>query len=154
MNGSASLAKPRKSRKRDPAASVGGFFLRNLGRSEIPRFPFEALKDHILGKHFTLSLAFVGERRARSLNLRYRGKTYIPNVLSFPLSRTEGEIVICMTQARREYRAFETSFTEFVLQLYIHGCLHLKGLSHGSRMSKQEQAIQRKFAPARGASKR
>ena len=68
-----------------------------------------------------------------------RGKTYVPNVLSFPISKAEGEILICQDLLAREARAFElpspAAAAEFLL---VHGCLHLKGLDHGPKMEKIE----------------
>jgi rRNA maturation RNase YbeY len=104
-----------------------------------PKLPLEEMKERILGKRYELSLAYVGETRARNLNQQYRNKTYTPNVLSFPLSPTAGEIIICPTVAKREAKKFNLTPKGYIGYLFIHGCLHLKGHDHGDTMDKLER---------------
>lgn len=104
-----------------------------------PALPYEAMKDAILGKRYVLSLAFVGKTRARALNQAHRGKTYVPNVLSFPLDTATGEIVIAPQVAKKEAVKFSMTYEEYVGFLFIHGCLHLKGYDHGDTMDRAEQ---------------
>ncbi len=101
--------------------------------------PFESIKKAILGKTYELSLTFVGERRASSLNQTYRKKTYSPNVLSFPLTEKTGEIFICQTVAKREAKKFGLTTTGYIAYLFIHGCLHLNGHDHGDTMDRLER---------------
>lgn len=93
-----------------------------------------------------LSLVFVGEKRALSLNKRLRGKTYIPNVLSYALGGKSGEIIICPREAKRQASAYGMGTRIFVLYLFIHGILHIKGWVHGGKMEKCEQNLLAKFA--------
>jgi rRNA maturation RNase YbeY len=93
----------------------------------------------ILGARYELSVSFVGRHRAKAANIATRGKTYTPNVLSFPISKTEGEILVCQDLLDRERRAFGLpSRAAAALFLIAHGCLHLKGLDHGPEMEKVE----------------
>ena len=108
-------------------------------RSYPEKLPYEAIKDAILGKRYELSLAFVGATRAAQFNETYRQKTYVPNVLSFPLTDTAGEIIICPVVARKEAHKFDLTPDGYMAFLFIHGCLHLKGLDHGDTMDKQER---------------
>ncbi len=111
-----------------------------------PAHPYQDIKDAILGKKYELSLVFVGPTRAATLNKTYRNKLYSPNVLSFPLTETTGEIFICPTVALGEAKRFELSTTGYVAFLFIHGCLHLKGLDHGDTMDTQEKKYLKKFS--------
>ena len=113
--------------------------------STYPRFKYEAMKDAILGKHYELSLVFIGKTRAATLNKKYRNKSYSPNVLSFPLEKKTGEIFICPQIAQSEAKKFSLSPRGYVAFLFIHGCLHLKGLDHGATMDTQEQKFLRLF---------
>lgn len=106
---------------------------------------FVAIKESILGKKYELSLVFVGEKAAKNLNQKYRNKTYVPNVLSFPISETSGEIFICPKIISKECNNFEMSPAQYEKFLFIHGCLHLKGLDHGSEMEKQENKFKKIF---------
>jgi probable rRNA maturation factor len=103
------------------------------------------MKEAILGKQYVLSLTFVGEKRAASLNQSYRQKSYVPNVLSFPLTQTAGEIFICPTEAKREAASFGLTPSGYVAYLFIHGCLHLKGHDHGDTMDKLERKYLKAF---------
>jgi probable rRNA maturation factor len=103
------------------------------------------MKETILGKKYELSIVLAGDKRTQRLNATYRGKTYTPNVLSFPLDKEHGEIFLNLRQARREHKKRSESYDYFVALLVVHGMLHLKGMAHGSTMEKQEQALLSKF---------
>jgi probable rRNA maturation factor len=107
--------------------------------------PFLKIKEEILGKEYQLSLALVGEKRAREVNRLSRHKDYAPNVLSFPLSRHNGEIYIAPSIAKKEAPAFGHSFKRHLTFLYIHGLLHLKGYDHGRTMEKLEEKYLAKY---------
>ncbi len=110
------------------------------------QLPFAAIKTAILGATYDLSLAFIGEKRAATLNQKYRNKSYTPNVLSFPLTEKVGEIFICPAVAKREAASFSLSAEGYVAYLFIHGCLHLKGHDHGDTMDKLERKYLKAFA--------
>jgi len=110
-----------------------------------PEAPYLAIKRAIIGKAHRVSLTFVGETRARRYNQTYRGKSYVPNVLSFPLDEHTGEIVICPAAAYREAKAHQLSLAGYITYLFIHGLLHLKGYDHGDTMHKLEARYRRQF---------
>lgn len=110
-----------------------------------PKLPYQKIKEDILGKKYTLSLAFIGAQRARTLNTIHRKKTYIPNVLSFPLDTDHGEIFITPDVASKEAKKFSMTPDGYLGFLFIHGCLHLKGHHHGDTMDKAEQKYCRKY---------
>ncbi len=110
-----------------------------------PTLPYEAMKDAILGKKYTLSLTFIGKVRAQSLNQKYRNATYVPNVLSFPLSDDAGEIYIAPSVALKEAHKFSLSPKGYVGYLFIHGLLHLKGYPHGDTMERAEKKFVSQF---------
>lgn len=99
------------------------------------RVPYKKIKDEVLGKEYDLSLAFLAAEEMRAVTLRTRKYDKVSNVLSFPLSKTSGEILICKKAA--------APFT--VGYLFIHGLFHLKGLKHGATMEKQERRILKQF---------
>lgn len=104
-----------------------------------PKLPYEEMKNSILGKKYELSLTFIGSTRARALNKTHRHATYVPNVLSFPLTDDAGEIYITPSIAEKEARKFSLSPTGYIGYLFIHGLLHLKGYPHGDTMEKAEK---------------
>ena len=111
-----------------------------------PKHKYADMADAILGKRYDLSLVFIGKARATTLNQQYRNKSYSPNVLSFPLDERTGEIFICPQVAASEAAKYNLSSRGYVGFLFIHGCLHLKGLDHGDTMDKQEAKWCKHFA--------
>ena len=117
------------------------FTITKTTKDKVPSLPFLLLKEKVLGKSYDLSLVIAGDQRARTLNERYRHKSYVPNVLSFTLDSHHGEIFLNVKQARRAHASREESYEYFVALLFIHGMLHLKGMAHGSTMERQEQKL-------------
>lgn len=110
-----------------------------------PKLPYEEIKNAILGTRYELSLTFVGATRAQQLNETHRGKSYVPNVLSFPLTDCVGEIYIAPSVAAKEAYKFNMTPDGYVGFLFIHGCLHLKGYDHGDAMDTAEKKFCTKF---------
>jgi probable rRNA maturation factor len=103
------------------------------------------IKDFTLGKKYNLSLVFENKKRMLLLNKIYRNKNKTTDVLSFPLEKTKGEIFICLSECKKEAKKFGRDFENFVLFLFIHALCHLKGMTHGSKMEKEERKIREKF---------
>ncbi len=122
-----------------------GFDMRNNTKGKLPRLPFVDIKNAVLGEKYDLSLVFIGSALSRRLNKEHRAKDKPANILSFPLSKESGEIFIDVKEATKQAPSFEVSPPKFIGQLLIHGLFHLKGLTHGSRMEKEEEKIRRKF---------
>jgi len=99
----------------------------------------------VLGSAYSLSIVLIGDKRSHTLNKTYRKKDKPTNVLTFPLGEKEAEIYINIAQVRRE--AIKSGFTEskYAKYLLIHGCLHLKGYTHGSTMEKAEDTFIKKY---------
>ena len=117
----------------------------NKTKTKIPRLPFLDIKNDILGKNYSLSIAFVDEKKSREINKEYRNKDKSTNILSFLLHKNEGEIIICPPVVKREAKNFERNFTEFLGFLVIHGMLHLKGHEHSSTMERLEEKYDKKY---------
>lgn len=120
----------------------------NKTREKAFGLPFSLLsmmKDEILGKNYTLSIAYVSEKTSKELNTLYRNKNKSTNVLSFSLSKKEGELVVCPKVVIRERKNFDRKLPNFLGFLIIHGMLHLKGLDHGDKMEKLEEIFEKKY---------
>lgn len=122
------------------------FSIKNKTKGRLLSLPFAKIKEEILGQKYDLSLVFIGDIRSRKLNLKYRNKNKVANILSFPLSNVDGEIFINPNKAKKDAPRFEKSYNKFVLYLFIHGCLHLKGLGHGKKMDREELKLLKKFS--------
>jgi probable rRNA maturation factor len=105
------------------------------------------IKDDILGKDYSLSIAYVTEKKSRELNKKWRKKDKATNVLSFALSDTSGELILCKDVIKKEAKEkkFDKNFPDLLLFLVIHGMLHLKGMTHSSRMERAERKFCEKY---------
>jgi probable rRNA maturation factor len=117
----------------------------NLTKKKVPKVPFSDIKNYILGSKYELGLIFVGDTLSKRLNTTYRGKAKIANILSFPYSKTEGEIFIHLGRAESEAKKFDHTYIQHLTFLLIHGLLHLKGLDHSAKMENEEQRILKRF---------
>lgn len=111
----------------------------------MPRLPFEKMARVTLGSRYELSLVICGDSLAQRMNKEYRKKSYKPNVLSFPISKTEGEIFLNVQCAAREAKKYGVKFPNRLALLFVHGCFHLKGMKHGNKMEAAEQRTLKRF---------
>ena len=121
------------------------FTITNTTKSTLPRVSFDVLKDGVLGKKYSLSLVFVGDKKSKDLNRAYRNLNKPTNILSFPYSKNDGEIFINLKKVKKEVSKFERKYDNLVAYLFIHGLLHLKGMEHGSKMEEAEEKLCKKF---------
>ena len=96
------------------------------------------VKNRVLGKNYDLSFSYAENGEMRRLNKLYRKKDYPANVLSFPLSSNEGEILINKKYQKNAGLSF---------YLFIHSLLHLSGLKHSKKMDEKELEIMQEFYP-------
>ena len=113
--------------------------IKRLTKGSIPNLPFFELKNHILGEDYSLSLVFPDRKLSIQLHEEWKGKKDPVNILSFPLSEDEGEIFITLSKARSDAKNFNHSYEDHLAFLFIHGCLHLKGMDHGDKMEEEEK---------------
>ena len=96
------------------------------------------VKNQVLGEKYDLSFSYAESDEMRRLNKLYRKKDYSANVLSFPLSENEGEILINKNCQKNGGLSF---------YLFVHSLLHLSGLKHGPKIDKEETKIMKEFYP-------
>lgn len=118
--------------------------IKDFTRSKTPSHPYERVARAILPA-WDISLVFCGRTRAKRLNKQLRNKTYVPNVLSYRVGEKSGEILICKDVLTRQAKTYEMSARTFVLFLFIHGLLHLKGHAHGTTMERSERTWLARF---------
>lgn len=106
----------------------------NLTKRKLPKLPYQNIATRVLGKKYDSSVVFAGNNLMKKLNRTYRDKDKAASVLSFPLSRKEGEIFINLAQ--KKYSP---------LYLFIHALLHLKGFEHNARMKREEKKLMKKY---------
>lgn len=114
-------------------------------KGKLPSLPFERMKDAVLGSNYELSVVVCDLNLIHQLNRDRRGKDAPTDILSFPLSDTEGEIFLNLDECRKQAPLFDRQYENFIGFLFIHGLVHLKGLDHGSRMENEEQKFRKEF---------
>ena len=115
-------------------------------KGKLSRLPFVPMKNALLGSHYELSLAVIGQKRMRNLNRVYRGEDSPTDILSFSLSKNSGEIFLNLKKAEQKARSAGTPLRDYLGFLFIHGLLHLKGLSHSGIMKNEERTWCQKFS--------
>ncbi|MDD2657708.1 MAG: rRNA maturation RNase YbeY [Candidatus Pacebacteria bacterium] len=121
---------------------MGSVSIHNSTRQQnvVAGLPFaEVAKKVVPG--WDISLAFVGSTKARALNMQLRKKEYVPNVLSYVVGNKSAEIIICPTEAAKQAPDFKLPASSFLLLLFIHGLLHIKGMAHGVTMEQCERKL-------------
>lgn len=121
------------------------FTINNETNSPIPAVDFSAIKNAALGTKYSLNLIFTTSAKIKKLNTIYRNKKCATDILSFPLSDTEGEIYISLKEARAESKKFDRNYDNFIAFLFVHGCTHLKGHDHGVIMEDVEIKLREQF---------
>ncbi|HCS47169.1 MAG TPA: rRNA maturation RNase YbeY [Candidatus Aminicenantes bacterium] len=95
-----------------------------------------------------ITLAFVGTRTITKLNRKFLKRDGPTDVLSFPGvdkggdgKRHLGDIIISVPQAFRQSFAEAHGLETELLDLTVHGFLHLIGLDHGKGIEEEEVRV-------------
>jgi probable rRNA maturation factor len=101
------------------------------------------------------SLALVGDRQMADLHQQFLSIPGPTDVLTFPLESARGrviggEVVICVSQARRQAKIHDVPVRDELLLYALHGLLHLSGFNDRTdrdyrRMHRTEDAILQKL---------
>lgn len=109
---------------------------KNWGLQEnvVEKYAILALKNFGYDeKDVELSIVFVGRAKAKKLNLDYRQKSYVPQVLGFPMSKVKdvdglirlGDIVICTQKLKYECVFLNKGLNDVLSEWMIHGVENL-----------------------------
>ncbi len=120
--------------------------IKNETKGKLPRLPFLELKEAILGKSYELSIVYVSPAKMKKLNMQHRGMDYATDILSFPLGKKSGEMILCSSAIAKKAPKFGMTEKKYNVFIVIHGLLHLKGYDHGSRMERAETVYLRRFS--------
>jgi probable rRNA maturation factor len=122
--------------------------IKNLAKGHLPlsQKDIEKIALSVLGKKYEASIVIGGDALLKKLNEEYRQKEGTTNVLSFSLSPQSGEIFLNEKKIAREARDAGKKIKNHFAYIFIHALLHLKGMSHGSTMEKEEKKILARFS--------
>lgn len=108
-------------------------------------FSWLSLLEKIIKSDYKLkkqiSIALVSEQEIKDLNRVYRKKNKVTDVLSFNMDSDEmlGEVLICLTQARRQAKAKKNTYQAELQLLTVHGILHLLGYDHEKSLKEEKR---------------
>lgn len=96
------------------------------------------LKEENMPEDTEISIVFVNNEKIRELNHQYRGLNRPTNVLSFsmvegmpmPFNNILGDVAISVEYAKKEAEDLGINIEDRIIQLLIHGTLHLVGYDH------------------------
>lgn len=84
-----------------------------------------------------MTIRIVDEEEMQNLNLKYRGKNYPTNILSFQINlfiqkniKLLGDLVLCKKIIEKESLRYNTKLEARWAHMIIHGTLHLLGYHH------------------------
>ncbi len=102
----------------------------------------------------SISVIFIGNKKMKELNFKYRGKNSTTDILSFPYLESEpsgnlflGEIIINPTKVLLQAKQYDKTFWQELDRILAHGILHLIGYDHEAssykaiKMHKLEEKI-------------
>jgi probable rRNA maturation factor len=126
-----------------------------LDSSSVERLVQAVLDDLAVEGACSLSISIVGDDEIRGLNRDHRGRDEVTDVLSFPvdgldplppgMERELGDVVISISQARRQAAEAEVTDVEELTSLVLHGVLHLAGFDHetdaGEMFERQDRLL-------------
>jgi probable rRNA maturation factor len=100
----------------------------------------------------TITIKLGSSQESQNLNKKFLNKDYPTDVLSFPINEKLpqgfyfGDIFICFPIAQEQATAYHITIEEELLNLMIHGILHLSGYDHeedqGEMLDLQKQLLQ------------
>jgi rRNA maturation RNase YbeY len=110
-------------------------FPKNWGLDEklVVKMMGQILEKRGYKKDTELSLVFVGQKKAKDLNIKYRNMSYIPQVLGFPMNKEKsadgyirlGDIVICTQKLKDEVKFQKSNFETILYDWLNHGVNNL-----------------------------
>jgi len=119
--------------------------INNLTKNKISKKVIEEFLGRLLKKlgiKDDVSLVFISAKRIKELNKTYLKRNRVTDVLSFPGEKNFlGEIVISLSQAKKQAQEQKHSLEKELKILIIHGLLHLLGFNHQKEKDQKKMSI-------------
>ncbi len=101
---------------------------------ELFRDETKRIAEYVLSKEERIAdirVVYVDDKAIHELNKKYLHHDYVTDVISFPLGEDdgviEGEIYVCVDQAKRQAEEYTVTHRQELSRLVIHGVLHIIG---------------------------
>ena len=120
--------------------SVG---IANKTRTKINTSLVKKVSEQFLKKYrkdkLELSIVFVGDRRMRVINRKYRKYDKVTDILSFEgEDESFGELIIDYAQIKRQAKSFSNSTKEELVFILVHGLFHLLGYEDNTEKEEEK----------------
>ncbi|WP_342275051.1 rRNA maturation RNase YbeY [Spiroplasma endosymbiont of Cantharis lateralis] len=94
-----------------------------------------------INQSLSFSVNYIDEIKSRQLNMEYREKDYVGDVISFPIDddfgiynqldfKEVGDIFITFSEAKNKASKYKHSIEVEMAWLFVHGLLHILGYDH------------------------
>ncbi|WP_339030469.1 rRNA maturation RNase YbeY [Spiroplasma endosymbiont of Cantharis nigra] len=94
-----------------------------------------------INQSLSFSVNYIDEIKSRQLNMEYREKDYVGDVISFPIDddfgiynqldfKEVGDIFITFSEAKNKALKYKHSIEVEMAWLFVHGLLHILGYDH------------------------
>ncbi|WP_339033676.1 rRNA maturation RNase YbeY [Spiroplasma endosymbiont of Cantharis rufa] len=94
-----------------------------------------------INQSLSFSVNYIDEIKSRQLNMEYREKDYVGDVISFPIDddfgiynqldfKEIGDIFITFSEAKNKALKYKHSIEFEMAWLFVHGLLHILGYDH------------------------
>ncbi len=108
----------------------------HVNEARLADLAHHALQAEDVEEEAELSILIIGPDHMRRLNNRFANNDYTTDVLAFPMSQEEedlvllGDVVMCPEVAQRHAERYNHSLGDELDLLLVHGVLHLLGYDH------------------------
>lgn len=100
------------------------------------------LKKKLQFNILTVAINFISFEEITEINIKHLNHHYSTDIITFNYSGDnqllDGELFICLEEARNNALNFKVSYLEEIFRLVIHGFLHLLGYYDNTRNAKKE----------------
>jgi probable rRNA maturation factor len=97
-------------------------------------------------KNFLLSVVFMSDDDLLVINKKHLDHDFYTDIITFPIEEDddnlEAEIYISIDRVKDNAMEFETSFSNELLRVYLHGILHLVG--YGDKTAEDKKVMRSK----------
>ncbi len=96
-----------------------------------------------------LTVSFISVARMKKVNSEFKNKKYATDILSFSLSSSVAELVLCPEVLKRNSKKKDMAlpkipwnFSRELELILLHGMLHLSGMDHSDQAASDESMMQ------------
>lgn len=123
----------------------------NIDKNNIPKKKqFKYWISFILKKfkmhEYEITIRIIDELESKKINMYYRKKNNSTNIISFPFYKNQntikilflGDLLVCSKLVEKEANYFKKELLSHWAHIIVHGCLHLIGYNHNSKIEKKK----------------